>query len=92
MFLERQDKMYALRDIHKKSFHKKRKIAFAAVFLTGLSMAFSVESFADGPGDALGKAGNVMPAGMDIPIRTVRIFSILKRERKSPSFKTRMDR
>ena len=60
MFLERWDKMYALQGLHKKSFHKKRKIAFAAVFLTGLSMAFSVESFADGPGDALGKAGNVI--------------------------------
>ena len=32
MFLERWDKMYALQGLHKKSFHKKRKIAFAAVY------------------------------------------------------------
>ena len=38
-----------------KAVHKKRKIACVAVLLLGINTVFSFASYADGPGDALGK-------------------------------------
>lgn len=50
MFLEKFSKGYFGELVH-----KKRKIACAAVLLLGINTVFSSASYADGPGDALGK-------------------------------------